>query len=314
MLLINSALLLGALIALAISSHVVIGSSIKIARITRMGELIIGFVLLAVATSIPELAVSISAVVTGEIGISIGNLLGSNVADLALIIGFAALLSPILIRRKMLRELSTTLFFTSMILLLLLQLGYASRLIGLGLLLIFVYFIWWTVKRRVTVLPQRRKRFDFLAFLPAIFWFSIGLAGVIVSSAFVVSSASSIAALLGIASSVIGATAIAIGTSLPELAVNITAIRKRRYGLAIGNTIGSCLTNLSLVLGAVLVASPFVIDMSIFSTLIAFVLLTNIMVWFFMGRGRLARFEGSALLFVYLIFIMTVYGVQLVIL
>lgn len=313
-------ILLASLVVLIKTSHWVIDSAMKIARFAHLSEMVVGFLFIAIATSLPELAVSISAVVSGDIGISIGNLLGSNVADIALIVGIAAFFGPVIIKKKMLRDISTILFLTSIVLILLLGMTFASRFIGVVLLAIFLAFVYFSVKKKHTVavgraeVPLKDHGVRARALIKIIGLFVAGIAGVFLSSRLIVDSASNIAFSMGIAEAVIGASVIAIGTSLPELAVDLTAIRAKRWGLALGDAMGSALTNLTLVMGFVLTASPFAVNISIFETLLLFVLLTNIVLWYFITRGKLERFHGIVLLFIYQIFVLSLFGVQLVIL
>jgi cation:H+ antiporter len=134
---------------------------------------------------------------------------------------------------------------------------------------------------------------------------------VFVSSKFIVNSGSNIATFLGIKESLMGATIIALGTSLPELSIALTAVKEGRSKIVLGNIIGSCLTNLSLILGLVLISSPLTIDMSIFSTLLSFVIATTIIAWYLFTTGRkLERKEGVFLLLVYIIFLMFTFGLH----
>jgi len=313
-------ILLLSLIVLIKTSHWVINSAIKIAKFARLSELVIGFLFIAIATSLPELAVSISAVASGDVGVSIGNLLGSNIADIALIVGIAAFFGPVVIKKKMLKDISTILFLTSLVLILLLAMTFASQFIGLILLSIFLAFVYFSVKKKHTVpvgraeIPIKDYGTRARALIKTIIVFVVGIGGVFLSSRLIVDSASNIALSLGIAEAVIGASAVAIGTSLPELAVDLSAIKAKRWGLALGDAMGSTLTNLTLVLGFVLTVSPFAVDISIFETLLLFVLLTNITLWFFLTRGKLERFHGIVLLFLYQIFLLSLFGVQLIIL
>jgi cation:H+ antiporter len=109
--------------------------------------------------------------------------------------------------------------------------------------------------------------------------------------------------MFGIAQSLIGASIIAIGTSLPELAVTLSAARQKKYTLIIGNAIGSAMTNVGLILGLILVLTPFVIDATVFSNLVTFLILTNIMLWYFISNEKIERIEGIAFVIFYQIFL-----------
>jgi len=136
-LLIQSLILFISLVILSKSSHIVSESSVKIAKITRLGELTIGFIVLSLASSAPEIAVAFSAITSGNVGITLGNIFGSNIADILLIPGIMAFLGTIKIYKKSMRELSTILFITSTIPISLLTFIFYSRIVGL--MLIFVH-------------------------------------------------------------------------------------------------------------------------------------------------------------------------------
>ena len=260
-LLFTGIILITSLVILVKTSQWVIDSSLKLAKITGLSEMVIGFIFLAVATSLPELAVSLSAIASNDIGLSIGNLLGSNVADICLVIGIAALFGPLIIKEKQLKELSSILFLSSLIPILLLSLTYASRLVGVILIFVFFFFVYYSVKRGMKVkIEEKFERIDHMypikLWATTLFWFVLGFVGVFLSSRLIVDSASSIALSIGMTEAVIGATVIAIGTSLPELAVGITAMKAKRWHLLFGNAIGSTVTNITLILGTVLATTP----------------------------------------------------------
>lgn len=307
------------IVVLAKASQVVVDNCIKMARMTKIGELVLGFILLSVATSLPELAVSFSAIASGDIGISIGNLLGSNVANLALVIGFPAIMAPIVVRGKTFNKLMTLLFLSSIIPLLLFAVSQLSSVIGIFLVAAFIAFSIYSIKEKITPELMSReprnvmkKLMQPFKFYKSGFLIAIGILFVILSSRFVVSSASTMASMLNIAQSVIGATIIAIGTSVPELSIMLTGIKKGHYSLVLGNTIGSCLTNITLVLGTVLLLSPLVININIFSTLLIFVIASTMVTWYFFISGRrIDRKEGLTLIFIYIIFLIFTFGLQI---
>jgi len=294
---------------LSLASQLVVRSALKLARITRLGEVVIGFLMIALATSLPELSVAISSVTSGNIGITIGDLLGSNVTNVCLIIALMSILGSngyIKIRRKEIKSLSSMLFLSSLIPIVLLGLREASGLVGAILIFLYFYFCYYSMKRRITLRERKKKKNHIF---PAFLSLLIGLAILVISANFVVESAANLSELLGIAQSVLGATIVAFSTSLPELSVMIFALRERRPQLSLGDTIGSCLTNLMLVLGLVLILSPFSLNMTVFSTIIFFIFLSSILLWYFIGDGKLNRLEGILLLSVYIFFILTTYGI-----
>jgi cation:H+ antiporter len=310
-LLIQSLILFISLVILSKSSHIVSESSVKIAKITRLGELTIGFIVLSLASSAPEIAVAFSAITSGNIGITLGNIFGSNIADILLIPGIMAFLGTIKIYKKSMRELSTILFITSTIPISLLTFIFYSRIVGLMLIFTFLIFCWFSIKSRITFgeFVEKKKEIKLSLALPLAF----GLFFLLISSRFVVDSAAKMARLLGVSESVVGATIISIGSVLPELAVSITSIKKKCVALALGNTIGSCIVKVTVVLGFVLLLAPSLVDLTSYSPLISFMLASAILFWFFCGRGELDRTDGIILLLFYSIFLLTFLGVEIAI-
>ncbi|MEM7824990.1 MAG: sodium:calcium antiporter [Candidatus Aenigmatarchaeota archaeon] len=294
-------ILLASIFVLAKSSEVVASSAVKIARVTRLSELVVGFIILAVATNLPELSIAISSLISREVAISLGNIFGSNITDLLFVIGIASLTGVIQITKKTHKELSTILLVFSIIPLLLLSKFYSPKLVGSLLIFTFLYFVYHLVRERITheEIRQHHERFE----LSKIVIFCLSLFFVVYSSKFVISSASKLALFYGASEAVIGATIISIGTTLPELAVSLQAIRRRHFNLALGNVIGSCLIKITLLLGLVLVFNPQPIDFGSYSILIVFTILSSVIIWIFLNRSKLMLFDGIFLLLVYIIFL-----------
>jgi cation:H+ antiporter len=202
-------------------------------------------------------------------------------------------------------EVHIILFLISIIPLSLLLLEEASHLIGLVLIVAFPAFCWFCLKKRVA--PRERPlSLRVGRLLLHLTLLMLGVLGVIGSAEYVVRSAVGVAELAGVATAVIGATVIAVGTSLPELSVDITAIKRGSTDLAIGDVLGSSLVNLTLVLGVTLTASPFVINMSVYQTLIVFLLLSNLLLWLFFERGKVGLPGGLTFLIIYFVFLTAV--------
>jgi len=136
----------------------------------------------------------------------------------------------------------------------------------------------------------------------------IGVVSVVASSYFIVDSASNIAETLGIPKSLIAATIIAFGTSLPEFSLDVRAIIKGEPALAFGDIVGSNFVNITLILGVTLVASPLTIDMRVFLDLVIFSIISNLLLWYFLTTGRMGWREGAILLFIYALFLATTFG------
>lgn len=315
----NIAILLVSLIALDKASDWTITNSVRVAGITGFGKTTVGFILVAFSTSLPELCVSVFAAIGQEsIGVAIGNVLGSNIVNICLILGLCFLLVALKspgyacvypsMAKEEIGSLYFGLFIASIVPLTLLYIGYAGQFIGVILLAIFVFYIYQLSKLRnvrdegsLGMERQKLHRYTFLTFLGAI--------GVVVSSYFIVDSASFIAESMDIPRVIVGATIVAFGTSLPELATSIDSVRKGHLDLALGNIVGSCFINMTCILGVALIASPLQVDMGAFSHLAMFSLITNLFLWYFLSSEKISWREGAVLLFMYSVFILTSFGI-----
>ncbi len=308
----NTIILLAALAVLAKASELTITHSINVASVTGLGKTTVGFILVAFSTSLPEFFVAVFAAFEPEnVGVSIGNVLGSNVVNICLILGACFLLTSLKYPRsenflpKMAKEelgsLHFGLFIASIVPLALLYIGYASRLIGVLLLGIFIFYMYKLSKARTPEeelsKTERTKlaRYTVLAFLGAV--------GVVVCAFFIVESASFIAESVSIPPIIIGATVIAFGTSLPEFATSISAVNRKHLDLALGNIVGSGFINITLILGVTLVSMPFSINVDAFSNVALFSLIANLLLWYFLSGEKIGWREGAVFLFMYAVFI-----------
>jgi len=312
------------LIILDQASHLTITNAIKVSEITQLAKTSIGFSLLAFSTSLPELSVAFIAAFTGEATVSVGNVLGSNIVNITLIIGLAALLLSLRHPRKVniissfaREELSTLyfgLFISSIIPLSLVYIAAASWIVGLILILIFVFSTYQLSRIRIpTELPTVVSEDERRKLKRCVFITLVGVAGVVLSAYFLVESAVAIAEAIGIPPSLIGATVIAFGTSLPEITLDLRAFLKGHSELAFGDIIGSSFVNITLILGVtlfvpVLLGSTVTPDIRIFQNLVIFSLIANLFLWYFLSMGRLTWREGAIFLFLYALFLATTFG------
>jgi cation:H+ antiporter len=311
----NAVVLLVSLAALYEASNATINNSVKVAGITGFGKTTVGFILVAFSTSLPELFVSVFSTAHPEsIGVAIGNVLGSNIVNICLILGICFLIAVTKCRdyvclyptmaKEETKNLYFGLFVASIIPLTLLYIGYASRLIGIVLIAAFAFYLYQLSRARSFVEEgslgeerRRLRRYMLLTFL--------GAAGVVASSFFIVDSTSYIAGSIGVPPVVIGSTIVALGTSLPELSTSVNATQKGHLDLALGNIVGSCFINITLILGIPLVVSQFGVDIAAFSKLAIFSLITNLFFWYFLSSERLSWRESAVLLLIYSIFLTT---------
>jgi len=285
-----------------------------ISKAIGLSEMAAGFILLSVITSLPELSVSIVASLGGEGGLSVGNVLGSNVANLTIILGLAILVArkTITLKGQSNKELVQFLFLSSMIPLFIVQRGSLGPVLGIVLLVLFAYFgVTISRKAGTTVLeetPQQQKE-EKMAFVGI--KFLVGVALIILLSKFAVDSSVDIANFVGLPTSIIGATIIGFGTSLPELATTIQALKQGLVSMALGNLLGSCITNITLVLGVSSLLSFSEVNVVAVQSIMFYVLLSSLSVWYMVSSAeRLTRKSAIFLCLIYGVFILQQVGVS----
>ncbi len=300
--------LLCSIIVLGISSNIVIKNAEKIAKITKIGEMVLGFILLSLISSIPEMAVAFSSITEQAFDVSIGNIFGGSIQRITLLLGILAFLTPISILESDIKNVSIILYLTSTMPFLIIM-GIPNFIVGILLIITFIYFCYYAMKRKIVLTEKGFVwKGNFLKLL-ALVCFGLGL--VIISSRVAVVFATIIARRIGISESIIGATILSFGTVLPEFSLSLASLKRRKFSLLIGNLIGSNLTVLGLVLGIILL-SPFSIsDFSAFSLLFINLLIANVALWILFREGTLERSEGLFLIFLYIIFLISLIGLEI---
>lgn len=303
--------LISGLVLLVWSADRFVEGSAATARYFGMPPLLIGMVIVGFGTSAPEMVVSALAAFQGNPGIALGNAYGSNIANIALILGVTALISPIMVHSTVLRkELPILTLLTALSVILLADLE-LTRWDAILLLLVFGCLMAWTIhqglKQKTDSLAKEVKTTIAEKAMPikrAVFWLVVGLVLLIASSRILVWGAVEIAHIFNVSDMIIGLTIVAVGTSLPELASSIIAIRKGEHDIALGNVLGSNLFNTLAVVGIAGTIHPFAVepetlsrDMVVLGVLTVSLFLIG---YGFRGRqGRINRFEGIVLLLVY---------------
>ncbi|MBI4406563.1 sodium:calcium antiporter [Candidatus Micrarchaeota archaeon] len=297
--LIPIATLMVSIAVLYLASQRAITHAIEIARTLHISEFAIGFVLVSVATSIPELAVSISGALKGSLGLVVGNVFGANVSDIALVLGITAVFARLHIRRKEFQNLTLILVGTSLLSLFLL-LFEPGKNTGLFLLGIFVFYVLYVLKKEehAQFANHRKQNLSNSFFL-----FFISILAVLISANYVVEGALQMAKIFNLTETLLGASIVAIGTTLPELSVSLAAVRKKLQHLAIGNIIGSAIVNLTLVLGTGLVLGPSIITLDFLRIIVFSVIVNTVLLYFITIRRQLEFKEGIAMLILYAAFL-----------
>lgn len=283
-----------------------IAGAAAIARNLGVSPLLIGLTIVGLGTSAPEVLVSAMASLQGNTGLAIGNALGSNIANIALILGITALVAPLTVQSNILKREYPMLLAVCLLAMLLMLDGSLDRLDGIILILALLLVLYGMVRIGIGSRKSDPMKIDFDAEIPeemstkaATVWFLLGLALLLISSRMLVWGAVNIAHEFGVSDLIVGLTIVALGTSLPELAAGITSALKKEHDIAIGNIIGSNMYNLLAVLPMPGLIAPGNFSPEIMSrdmpVMIGLTLLMFIMSYGFRRNGRINRLEGVLL-------------------
>lgn len=305
------------LVVLVWSADKFVDGAVGVAKFCGMSTLLIGMVIVGFGTSAPEMVVSALSAAQGNPELALGNAYGSNIANIALILGVTALISPILVQRSVLKKDLPLLIGVTVLSILLLLDGNVSRIDGMVFLAVFfgvMGFNIWSEKRRNSVESSAEESSEGdekpMGLGKSIFWLVLGMALLVASSRALVWGAVEIARSFGVSDLLIGLTIVAIGTSLPELASSIAAARKGEDDLAVGNIIGSNLFNTLMVVGIAASIAPMQeIEKEVLSRDMPLmgILTLSILVLGFRrkGDGRINRIAGLILLLVYVLYLVS---------
>lgn len=281
------------------------------ARNLGVAPLMIGLTVVAFATSAPEILVSIVASLEKQPGLAVGNAIGSNIVNVGLVLGVTALIRPIQIESDTLRREMPALLAVTLLTVSLFLDSYLSRTDGLVMLTGLVIVMVWLARIGMRSAANDPISRDFEAEIPtdvsmkmAVVWLLVGLGTLLVGAELLVNGAIGIATQLGVSEVVIGILVVALGTSLPELAVSLASALKGEYGLAIGNIVGSNIFNLLAVVGIAATIEPAALPPTVLSlhifVMVAFTLVLYAMTYNYSERSELSRLEGLALLSAFL--------------
>ena len=271
----------------------VVESASRIAKKLGLSELVIGLTVVAIATSAPEFAVSVLAAIRGNMSISVGNVIGSNIFNLGIILGLVSLFGAIKTNKSIFSRDGFLLLGTGILLTIFFYDLELSLIEGILLFVTLIIYI--------TVLI--RQKADAAEEVPAgeFQWFDIlklvaGVTVIILSADFLVDAATDIARFYGVSEWMIGITIVAAGTSVPELATSIVALTKGRHGISIGNLIGSDLFNMLGVLGVASIIRPLTINLADYTSIIFLVVNLAVLLLFIRTNWKITRIEGSILI------------------
>lgn len=284
----------------------------SIAGKLKVPSLIIGLTVVSMGTSMPEAAVSISASLSGSNEISLGNVIGSNIFNLLMVVGISSIILPIVSDKAVLkRDMPINIGITAVLLLMLLD-GKLSQIDAAILLVLLAAYIFLLIR---SALKNREEGDDTKTYswLLSIVFVVAGAGAIIGGGQLVVNSATAIAKNLGMSETLVGLTIVAIGTSLPELVTSIVAAKKGESGIAMGNAVGSCIFNILFILGAAGVIKPMTGDGSFFIDTGILIGVSALMLLFAFTKKKTSRLEGAICVLIYVAYtayiIMRAYGI-----
>ncbi|MFT7223900.1 MAG: cation:H+ antiporter [Cellvibrionaceae bacterium] len=299
------AILLG-FIGLVWSADRFVEGSVTIAGNLGISKLIIGLTVVAFGTSAPEVLVSISSSFKDAGELAVGNAIGSNLANVGMVLGLTALIVPLPVKDHILKQEFLVMLLVmgiSGVFLWDAQLQFWEGLVLVILLAPLIFWIAYDKKRH----PEEIEEVEMLPLKAGAFWFMVGIIALIFSAEILVWGAQKVALSLGVSPMIIGLTVVAVGTSLPELAASITSALKGHHDIAIGNVLGSNMFNLLLVMGIAPLINPIVMDHQVFTRDFAAMILITLLLGLFMWIGysrnkqaQIGKFSGGLLLLFYI--------------
>ena len=276
----------------------------------KVSKMLIGLTIVAFGTSAPEFAVSVKGLLSNSGDIVLGNVIGSNILNILLILGVSAIIHPLVVKNNTVKkELPITLLITSLFAVLLSDNIFDKKLTnsftrgdGIVLILFFLVFIYYLITLMRNKVEEEKDK-EVMTLFKAIMFTLVGLISIIIGSNFVVDSASALAKAIGVSERIIGLTIIALGTSLPELVTSVTATKKGEYDIAIGNVVGSNIFNIGMVIGLP-VALLGGIGTIVFSYVDLIVMIATALMLFIFSRNdyKISRREGICFLLVFVVY------------
>jgi len=299
-------LLMAGLPILYYGGDFLVTGSIRLGQRLKLSPFIIGATVVGFGTSSPELAVSILAGIQGAPELALGNVIGSNIANVGLVLGLTAFLVPLTIEEKRLKEEAPAFLFTTFLILFLVWNFSLSRWEGGCLILLLFIYLWVSFRKKEETEIEVEEETRFWANKPIFFqlllvFFGLGL--LILGARFMVAGAVGIAHALGVSEWFIGISIVALGTSLPEIVSSILAAKRGHGELAIGNVFGSNIFNILMVLGATALVKPLVIQEPVHADLIFTTGLSCFLIFLIRMEHALTKRDGCILLVCYAVYV-----------
>lgn len=299
-------MVLGGLVLLPLAAEALVRGSVQVAQRFSVPPLLIGMTIVAAGTSAPELVTGIAAALEGSSGIVLGNAIGSNIANLGLVLGIAAMLGRVPVTRRIATLDALLTMAVTVLLAVLAWNGVINWIEGLILLAALVVLNIITIKRKDTpaAVPEALEVKPAGNTALALTYIIGGLIGLAAGADILVRGAQYIALSLGISDTLVGATVVALGTSAPELAASLIAARQKHYDIMLGNLLGSCQFNLAAIVGIPALITPLTADRAVEFVHIPALLAITAVTWLFLYTHKtVRRREGVILFLLYAVYI-----------
>lgn len=303
-------LLVVGFIILIKGADVFVDGASSVAGNFRVSKMLIGLTIVAFGTSAPEFAVSVKSLMNGSGDMVLGNVIGSNILNILLILGVSSMFHSLKVKDNTVKkELPITLLMTAIFTVLLsdklFDKGFNNtftRSDGIVIILFFLVFVYYLIKMARNKIDKKQDE-KYMSMKKAILFTILGIVGIIIGSNLVVENASAIARTIGISERMVALTIIALGTSLPELVTSVTATRKGEYDIAIGNVVGSNIFNIGIVIGIPIALFGGIQQISInYIDLTAMIASALLLFIFSYNDRKISKYEGSIFLIMFLVY------------
>lgn len=310
-------LIIGFAVLIKASDFLVEGAS-SVAKRAGMSDYVVGLIVVAFATSLPELVVNMLAVINDTSGMALGNVVGSNTLNILVVVGITAVIAPmVIVGKKIAREILYTLLLSVLLLYVACDdifnanaENVVSRWDGIILLILFAMFLFYTFRKNNKEKEAQVEAVKRMSAMRSGVYLAVGVAGLFLGGKLIVDSASQIAAAMGMSDTVIGLTVVALGTSMPEIVTSIIAAKKISAEMALGNVLGSNIFNGLFILGLTAVMMPVSAEggfspLDLYVTMAGSVILLICTLFF----GRIGRAVGALFLLMYIFYAMYILNV-----
>lgn len=296
---------------LVVGGEYIVRASVSLSLRFKISKFAIGMTVVALATSFPELIVSVNAALSGSPSIAINNVIGSNIANIGLVLSIVSILSFVTVNKNFYkRDWPIMFLFSLQLLIFAMNDNLISQIEGATLILTILLFIYFSLKRKEASVNDDNFNIPKVSKFKILFWLIISMISLYAGSEFLVDGAVKLAKELSISEAVISVSVIAIGTSVPELATSVVAIVKKEKGISVGNILGSNIFNIGSVLGITSLIKPIIVSQEIFERDIVWMILFAILLIFLPiipKKNHIGKMKGAILLILYFYFLYVAY-------